>query len=175
VAVLFAFAVVVAGGLVAALIVASTAATGYLAPARLGTGDALIDGTTWAGPLLAIALLGVVGVSWWQINTWKNVSQEGLLPYDDHQVQGHLERASRICSAAQVALALAAVGSTAALIGTVLFSLEGGAQSWVRYLVSGANLIAVIVVSAGGLKIGSYARRGLPQATSRSGLPDEAG
>jgi hypothetical protein len=52
VAVLIAFALVVAGGLVAAVIVASTSANGAFAPERLATGDALIDGTTWAGPLL---------------------------------------------------------------------------------------------------------------------------
>jgi hypothetical protein len=160
-AVLIAFALVVAGGLVAAVIVASTSANGAFAPARLATGDALIDGTTWAGPLLAFALLGVVGVSWWQINRWIDLNREDPPTHHDYEVRGHLERGYRIGLAAQLALALTAVGSAAALTGTVLFSFGGGAQSWVRYVVSGANLIAVAVVAVAGWKIGRAARRGL--------------
>jgi hypothetical protein len=175
VAVLVAFAIVVAGGLVAGVIVASTSEDGAFSPAGLATGDALIDGTTWAGPLLAFALLAVAGVSWWQINRWNELSREDRPNRDDYEVQSHLERGRRIGLAAQLALALTVAGSAAALIGTVLFSFGGGAQSWVRYVVSGANLIAVAVVAAGGWKIGRSTRRGLARASTRSGMLDEAG
>ncbi len=163
--VLVAFAVLVVGGLVAGII-ASTEASGPFIGTRHVTGAALTYGATWAGPLLAIALLGVVGVGCWQIEVWKQTEEEESLEHDDCEVRGHIGRACRIGVAAQVALILTLVGSIAALIGKVMFSLGTGAQDWVRYVISGASVIAVFAITAGGWRIGHSARAAVPRGTA---------
>jgi hypothetical protein len=76
VAVLIAFALVVAAGLVTAVLVASTSANGASAPERWLRASHRRNYVGW--PVAAFALLGVAGVSWWQINRWNELSREDL-------------------------------------------------------------------------------------------------
>lgn len=170
VVVLVAFAVLALGGLVAGIIFSTSIGGGFPAT-RQFTGEAITFGAAWAGPLLAIALLGVVGLGWWQIDTCKEAGDEEPRRFDDHEVHGRMRRAWLIAVAAQVALILTVAGSIAALVGTVLASLGGGAQNWSRFVIEGASLVGVLVIAAGGWKIGRSARAGRPAGVHENEIP----
>ena len=156
--VLVAFVALALGGLVAGIIV-STELSGFHTQF---TGAAITFGAAWAEPLLAIALLGVVGLSWWQIKTWHDLGEQRRR-LDDHEVRGHIARACRIGIVAQAALILTAAGSLASLIGSVMVSSGADvAQSWSRYVLSGASLIGVLAITAGSWSIARNARAALP-------------
>ena len=151
-AVLLAFAALVLGGLVAGIIL-STEVSGPV-PRQL-IGEAIEFGSSWAEPLLAVALLSVVGLSWWQIEVRKDAAQ-------DDEIHPRKERAYRIGLAAEAALFLIVAGSIAALIGEVLLNIGNSAGIWSRYVLSGASLIGVLIITAAGGWIGRRTRAGMP-------------
>ena len=163
-AVLVAFTVLAVGGLVAG-IVFSTQVGGY-ATSREFAGEAIEFGASWAEPLLAIALLGVVGLSWWQIEAWAETGGEEPQLSRQREVRGHTARACRLGVAAQISLLLTLAGSVAALVGTVMAGPGTGVQVWWRYVVGAASLIGVLSITAGGWKIGQTARSGLASASA---------
>jgi hypothetical protein len=156
VVVLVAFFALVVGGLAAGIILSTE--VGGPAP-RQFTGEAIVFGASWAEPLLAVALLGVVCVGWWQTEAWINEAEGDH--YDD-AVSVHVERARRIGAGAQVALVLTVFASIAGLIGEVLMNVGTNAGSWSRYMIAGAGLAGVLALAAGGLWIGRRARDARP-------------
>ena len=72
-AVLLAFTALVLGGLVAGILL-STEVSGPVP--RQFIGEAVEFGSSWAEPLLAVALLGVLGLSWWQIEARMDSGQD---------------------------------------------------------------------------------------------------
>ena len=156
VAVLVAVGMLIVGGLVAG-IVASTTSYGGIMPSEIGTGTAISFGATWAGPLLAIALLGVVGLCWWQVDAWSDASE----PDDERgravEVVGHIRRAHRISQWTQGALFLVCAGAAALVASSALLSTGGvsaNSVNWARIIVEVANLLAVLAVAAVGVWIG---------------------
>ena len=152
-AVLLAFAALVLGGLVAGIIL-STEVSGPVP--RQVIGEAIEFGSSWAEPLLAVALLSVVGLNWWQIEVRKDTAQ-------DDEIQGRRERAYRIGLAAQAALFLVVAGSIAVLIGEVFLNIVNSAGIWSRYVLSGASLVGVFIITTAGWWIGRSARAGRPE------------
>jgi len=157
VAVLVAVGVLMVGGL-AAGIVASTTSYGGIPSSGMVAGNAISFGATWAGPLLAIALLGVVGLCWWQVEAWGDAGE----PDDAHdravEVAGHVRRARQISRWTLAALLLTCVGTAALVVGSVLLSTGGGGTAgpvaWSRTIVEVANLLAVLAVAGVGAWIG---------------------
>jgi len=156
VAVLVAVGVLMAGGLVAG-IVASMPSYGGGTPSRIAASTAISFGATWAGPLLAITLLGVVGLCWWQAEAWSAVSE----PDDERdrmvEAAGHMRRAHRISQWTQGALLLVCAGAAALVVSSALLSTGGvGANSvsWAPVIVEVANLLAVLAVAGVGAWIG---------------------
>jgi hypothetical protein len=156
-AVLVAVAVLMVGGLVAG-IVASTTSYGGITPSGVVAGNAISFGATWAGPLLAIALLGVVGLCWWEFQAWSDASEPDEVRYRVVEVAGHIRRAHRISQWTQVALLLICAGAAALVVGSLLLSTGGGGSAnsvnWSRTIVEVANLLAVLVVAGVGVWIG---------------------
>jgi len=156
VAVLLAVAVLMVGGF-AAGIVASTASYGSFQPRGLVAGSAISIGASFVGPLLAVVLLGVVGLCWWQFEAWSDAST----PDDDRdrgvEVAGHIQRAHRIGRWTLTALVLLCVGAGSLVVASILLSSgsSGGRTSidWSRTIVIVANLLAVLVVSGAGFLI----------------------
>jgi hypothetical protein len=70
--VLVATGVLALGELIAAVIF-STQTVGPGPMPGSFTGYAIVAGAGWASPLLAIALLGLAGVTWWQVVAWSDV------------------------------------------------------------------------------------------------------
>ena len=156
VAVLVAVGVLMAGGLVAG-IVASMPSYGGGTPSRIAASTAISFGAAWAGPLLAIALLGVVGLCWWQAEAWSAASEP-----DDERVRvveaaGHMRRAHRISQWSQVELFLICAGAVALVVSSALLSTGGvsaNSVNWARIIVEVANLLAVLAVTGVGAWIG---------------------
>jgi hypothetical protein len=157
VAVLAAVGVLMVGGLVAGVVAANSPSYGGGTPLRISVSTAISFGATWAGPLLAIALLAIVGLCWWQAEAWGAVSEP------DHEFEraveavGHIQRAHRICWWAQAELLLVCLGAVALVVSSALLStggLNAGAVNWVRIIVEVANLLAVLAVASVGAWIG---------------------
>jgi hypothetical protein len=155
--VLAAVGVLVVGGLVAG-IVASTMSYGGITQGGAVAGNAIGFGAGWAEPLLAMALLGVVGVCWWQFEAWSDASEpdDGL----DRvvEVTGHIGRAKRISQWTQAELLLLCAGAVALVVGIVLQSIGVGSNAdavdWARIVIEVASLLAVLVVAGAGAWIG---------------------
>ena len=157
VAVLVAVGVLMAGGLVAGVAAADTPSYGGGTPVRIAASTAISFGASWAGLLVAIALLGVVGTCWWQAESWGAVSD----PDDEHEraveAMGHMHRAHRISQWAQIELLLVCLGAVALVVSSALLStggLSANAVSWARIIVEVSNLLAVVVVAGAGTWIG---------------------
>lgn len=154
VAALAAVAVLMLGGLLAG-IVASTASYTGLTPSGIVPGTAITLGAQWAGPLIAIVLLGVIGVCWWQSESWAEAGE----PDDEHdrsmEMAGHIRRANQLSSWTQAALLLTCMGAIALVVGTVVQTSGSGGNSttlnWSRYIFQGASLLAVFVIAGAGV------------------------
>ena len=157
VAVLVTVGVLMVGGLMAG-IAASTTSYGGITPSGLVVGNAISYGATWAEPLLAIALLGAIGLSWWQIEAWTDASEPDDEPLRLVEVAGHIRRAHRISQWTRAALLLVCAGAATLVVGSIVLSTggDGGVNSvdWSRTIVEMANLLAVLVVASVGVWIG---------------------
>jgi hypothetical protein len=150
VAVLVAVGVLMAGGLVAGIVAAGT-------PFRIAASTAISFGATWAGPLLAIALLGIAGLCWWQSEAWGALSEPDEESKRTFEAVGHMQRAHRICQWTQIELLLICLGAVALVVSSTLLStggLSANAVSWARIIVQTANLLAVLAVASVGVWIG---------------------
>ena len=156
VAILVASGVLMVGGLVAGIVASSPSYEGGT-PLRIAASTAISFGATWAGPLLAVTLLGVVGLCWWQAEAWGAASE---LDDDRDQVveaAGHMRRAHRISQWTRVELLLICAGAVALVVSSALMSTGGlgtNAVNWARIIVEVANLLAVLVVTGVGVWIG---------------------
>jgi hypothetical protein len=148
--------VLVAGGLVAG-IVASAPSYGGGTPLRITVSTAISFGATWAGPFLAIALLGLVGLCWWQAEAWGAAIEPDDARDRVAEAAGHIRRAHRISQWTQVALLLVCAGAVAQVVSSALLSTGGvaaNAVNWARIIVEVANLLAVLAVAGVGAWIG---------------------
>ncbi|MHB8264219.1 MAG: hypothetical protein ACYDGY_10850 [Acidimicrobiales bacterium] len=163
VAVLVAVTVLIVGGLVSG-IVASTSTYGPFPATQLIAGAVITAGAEWADSLVAVVLLGVIGICWWQSEAWADASE----PDDEHdrvlQAYGHVRRANRISVLAQGALFLTCAGAIALLVGGVLQTTgqggNTGSLNWSHCIFQGANLLAVLVVAGAGYWAGRQVNSG---------------
>jgi uncharacterized membrane protein (DUF485 family) len=152
VAVLVAFFVTVVGGLAMGIDVSVGQQAPYVDQME-NTWNAIQFGASWAEPLLAIILLGVVGLCWWQVEAWSDEldedTEEGLAAF------GHLRRARQISRWALGALILTATGAVADLIALIGFNIpaHGGQVAWARVIGVGAATVATVVVVVAGLVV----------------------
>jgi hypothetical protein len=154
VAVLMAVGALIVGGLVAGIVASTPTYVGT--SARFATGNAISFGAFWAGPPLAIALLGVVGLSWWQLETWRAASEPDDERDQRAEAAGHMRRAHRISQWSQVALLLICAGAVALVVSSTLLSTGGvnsNSADWARVVVEAANLLAIVVVAGAGIWI----------------------
>lgn len=158
VAVLVAVGLLVLGGL-ATGIAAASGASGSIPPGAgvVVAGSSIQTGAAWAEPLLAILLLGVLGLCWWQVDGWSDASEDT----ESSEVAGHLRRGRQIAVWVQGALILTLAGSASLFAGMLLVNSYGGNRSsliWSRDLYQAASLLAVAALVSGGLWIGTRLR-----------------
>jgi len=157
VAVLVAAGLLMAGGLVAGMVAARAPSFGGGTTGRITASTAIGFGATWAGPLLAIALLGIVGLCWWQAEVWGAVSEPDDEGERTVEAVGHMQRAHRICQWTQIELLFVCLGAVALVVSSALLStggLSANAVNWARIIVEVANLLAVLAVASVGAWIG---------------------
>jgi hypothetical protein len=107
--------------------------------------NAIQFGSEWAGPLLAIVVLGVLGLCWWQVDAWLEVAETRSDDDDDEsEARGHMHRAHLIARWAMVALVVTAAGSIAGFVAEV--GTNAGRSFWTLDLYGGGSLLAVLVL-----------------------------
>ena len=153
-AVLAAIAVIIAGATVAGIAVGASQIGG---PSGTGetVGADMQYAAQWADILVAIALLAVSGICWWQTEGWVEASTGGGGGHDGEWARDHLRRVGAIGVATQVELVLTGVGALAGFVGAILFygSVPAGSDAWTRDILPAANLVAVLAVATAGMLI----------------------
>lgn len=153
-AALGAIALIIAGAAIAGIAVG---ASQIGAPGGTGEtiGADMQYAAQWADITVAIVLLAVSGLCWWQTASWVEASSEGVSGHEGEWALDHLRRVRMITLATEVELVLAAVGALAAFVGAVLFygSFAGSSASWTRDILPAANLLAVLAVASAGMLV----------------------
>lgn len=175
-AVLAAVGVLALGGLAMGIDVAATTASPY--PGSLvDTWDSITYGASWTGPVLAMAVLAVAGLCWWQADRWAEDAADGSPAADDAgagdpttddeadhaagTARWYVARAMQLALWALAALALVALASLALLAAVVGIDVAApvGQQGWARVIGVSADALAVLVVSGCGAAVARSALR----------------
>jgi len=120
--------------------------------------NAVQFGAQWASPFVAISVLAVTGVCWWQLQAWAEVIEEPDGNGDDwSEARGHMRRARLMLMCSVVALLVTALGSVAAFAGAVGQGQAG--TEWPLVLDDGAVTLAVLVVVGVGVVVGRHLDR----------------
>jgi hypothetical protein len=117
----------------------------------------LAFGAQWAEPLIALLVLGVLGVCWWQLQAWAEVIEAPDEEDENDRIQalGHMVRARIGVITSLGALGVTALGSVAGFVGSV--GQGPVSQLWPEDVFRGTEMLAVLVV----LAIGMLIERGL--------------
>jgi hypothetical protein len=159
VAILLAFYVVVLGGLVAGILYTSNFDQSQIPDSNLTIGTAIQSGSGWASPIMAVVLLSVIAVCWWQsrpqqIEELESEEFEGdepqLASFDDARAI----RSRVIIYFVQVGFLLVTAGAIASLVGQILLVSGISGQTKAYFVTPGANCVAVIVIAGVGLFAG---------------------
>jgi len=145
--ILVAVGLLVLGGLATGI----AAASGGTQPLGTGVEGSFIQlGALWAEPLLAIVLLGVLGLSWWRVDVWSGAPSETALA----EVRGHIRRGQHIALWVNGALVLTLAGSMSTFAGLILTDSQTRNLSsliWSRDIYQAAGVVAVAVILSGGM------------------------
>jgi len=106
--------------------------------------NAITFGSQWAGPVVAIIVLAVFVLCWWQMQAWAEATDGPADDDDLADARGHIGRANLMARWAMAALVLTAAGSIAGFIAEV--GLNTGQPYWTIDLYTGASLLAVLVL-----------------------------
>lgn len=123
----------------------------------LAAGSSIQLGAEWAEPLLAIVLLGVLCLCWWQVDTWSGA----LSDCDRAEVAGHIRRGQQIARWVNGVLVLTLAGSMALFAGILLTNSQSGNLSslvWSRDIYEAASVLAIAAITSGGIWAGTRLR-----------------
>jgi len=153
VAVLVAFFVIALGGLATGIDVSSSQQAPYLGDPMENIWNAIQFGASWAEPLLAIVLVGVVGLCWWQVEAWSEEIEEARP--EGVVAVGHVRRARRISRWAVGGLIVMTMGAIAGFVAMIGFDVPShpGRLAWSRVIGVGADTVATVVVVLMGLVV----------------------
>jgi hypothetical protein len=153
VAILAAFFVIVVGALATGIYVITTQSPGLGVDPMANTWNAISFGASWAEPLLAVIVLGVIGLCWWQVEAWSEEIEADA--EEPSGAFGHVRRARQISRWALLSLLVTAIGAVAGLIAQVGLNVLGhfGPVTWVRFIGVVASVIAVLIVAVAGLLV----------------------
>ena len=151
--VLLAVAVLAAGGLAAGISLSVSVQSALPSPS---VWSAVQFGSQWADPLVALVLLGVLGVCWWQLQAWAEVVEEDA-DGDRSEALGHMRRARLTVWWAVGAFGVTAVGSIAEFASTIGQGDAG--VTWPFDINGGAGMSAVLLVAGTGALVGRHLNR----------------
>jgi hypothetical protein len=115
---------------------------------------AVSSGAGWATPVVAVLLLAVVGLCWWQLQAWTEVIEEPAPDDDLSDALRHIGRAHLIARLALVGVALTAVGAVALLAAQVATSVGLPDGDWTVTISAVASFLAAGALLAGALWAG---------------------
>jgi hypothetical protein len=153
-AVLGAIAVLIAGATVAGIAVGASQIG--LPP---GTGETvgadMQYAAQWADIVIAIVLLALSALCWWQAEGWLETASARTPAADTRGALDHLRRVRAITIATEVELVLTGVGALAAFVGAILFygGAPSGSDAWTRDILPAANFLAVVAVVTAGMLV----------------------
>jgi hypothetical protein len=120
--------------------------------------SAVAFGAEWANFVVAAILLAALGLCWWQLQGWAEVTEEADDADDGAEAFGHIHRALLLTNVVVGGLGLTAVG---ALAGVVAELGEGNGQSFVPVdIYAGAEFVAVAALFTTGALVARRLRRG---------------
>jgi hypothetical protein len=97
-------------------------------------------------------VLGVLGLCWWQVDAWLEVTETPGTDSDDElEARGHLHRAHLIARWATLTLVVTAAGSIAGFAAEV--GTNAGQRFWTIDIYGGASLLAVLVLLGAAIPI----------------------
>lgn len=153
-AALVAIAVVIIGAAVAGIAVGASQ-TGTVSGATETVGADMEYAAQWADILVAIVLLALAGLCWWQTQEWTQASSAANPASETGWALDHLRRVRAITVATEVELVVTAVGALAGFVGAILFygSFPSASDNWTRDILPAANFLAVLAVVAAGMLV----------------------
>jgi hypothetical protein len=104
----------------------------------------------WADPFLAVVLLVVMGICWWQVTGWSDAEDENA------DVRVHLQRGGMISRWTAIELIVVAIGSVAVLIGNIISTNEQAIANfaWPTDISVAGNSVAVLALVTVAMLIG---------------------
>jgi hypothetical protein len=152
--ILVSIAILATGGL-ATGIAHDIATSGQFFPSGLDNQQvwsAVQIGAQWASPIVALILVGVVGLCWWQWQGWSEVMEDPERADELSEALGHLRRAQRMAMWNRVILVVTAIGSIAVFVAQL--GIYGRSEATLD-IYPGVETLAVMVLLAGALWIDS--------------------
>ena len=110
--------------------------------------------TLWATPVMALLVIGAIGVAWWQVESWSSFVAEDEEATDDEMTSAfrHLLRAKVLVTSALAAAAVVAAAVVALVVSTIVVFLGGPGNIVVSEDLSvigqGLGTLAVVGVGA---------------------------
>lgn len=165
VVVLVAVGVIMIGGLVSGVARALTESSSNFPPGLSSqeTWNAIQFGSEWAGPVVTLIVLGVLGLCWWQVQGWLEVLEAPTADDDLSEASGHLRRDRHIAYMAMVEVIVSAVASLSALVAAV--GSNTGESLWVQDISASASLVAVVLL----LGVAGFLARRLSRSIADAG------
>ena len=149
-AILVSIALLIVGGLATGIARAVSTSGAWPGPGNQQAWAAIQFGAQWASPVVAVFLLGVLGLCWWQKQGWREVVEGSDGDEELSEAGAHLRRAQRMVVWTRVVLALTALGSIA-FFAAELGVNEGSDGTFDIY--PGASTVAVVALFAGAVWI----------------------
>ena len=83
--------------------------------------------TLWATPVVALLVIGAIGIAWWQVESWSSFVAEDEEATDDEMTSAfrHLLRAKVLVTSALAAAAVVAAAVVALVVSTIVVFLGG--------------------------------------------------
>ncbi len=124
---------------------------------RQTVGASIEFGSLWATVVLAVVLLGLIGVCWWHLGEWERGPEDDEPTQITAEALGHTLRTRGIVLWVQVMFVITAAGAIAELVGAVMERFgTGGVASWASDFDTGANTLAVLAIAVTGVLFGRH-------------------
>ncbi len=161
-AVLLVVGLLAAGGLATGIVTVAGDTSTLGLTTRQVAGSAIGTAASWANPLLAVALIGVLGVAWVQARS-SAIGVDGSDSSKQRQGATRTWRAWQLRRWALVGLLVTSAGSVAELVGAlIMLTAPPGAGipsfEWAHDILLGAGAITTLMVASAGIWIGARVR-----------------
>ena len=118
------------------------------------TWNSITFATQWASPVVAVLLLTVIGLCWWQLQAWSELIESPDPDDDPSDALRHIRRAHLMARWTLVGVALTALGAVALFVSQVATYAGLTDGDCTLEISSAANMLAVFALLAAALWAG---------------------